>query len=62
VTPAAKRASALGGAIAAGGKPPSPDQAAEMKALQAKLANMAGLAAGLLTLTAVAMGVARYIP
>jgi hypothetical protein len=62
VTPAAKRASALGGAIAAGGKPPSPDQAAEMKALQAKLANMAGLAAGLLTLTAVAMAVARYIP
>ena len=62
VTPLAIRASAIGGAIAASGKPPTPEQGAEMKGLQMKLGKMAGLAAALLTLTTIAMAVARYIP
>jgi uncharacterized membrane protein len=62
VTPLAMRASAIGGAIAAGGKPPTPEQAAEMKGLQMKLGKMAGLAAALLTLATIAMAIARYIP
>ena len=61
VTPAAMRASKLGGAIAAAGKPPTPEQAAEMQRLQIKLGKMAALAAGLLTLTTIAMAVARYV-
>ena len=62
VTPLAVHAGALGGAIAAGGKPPTPEQAAEMKGLQMKLGKMAAVAATLLTLTTIAMAVARYIP
>lgn len=62
VSPTAMRASALGGAIAAGGKPPTPEQAAEMKRLQIKLGKMGALAAVLLTLTTIAMAIARYIP
>jgi len=61
ISPAAKRAGDLGASIAASGKPPSPEQVAEMQGLQAKLGSMGGLAAGLLTLTAIAMAVARYI-
>ena len=62
VSPTAMRASALGAAIAAGGKPPTPEQAAEMQRLQIKLGKMGGLAAALLTLTTIAMAIARYIP
>jgi len=61
VTPAAIRASKLGSAIAAGGRPPTPEQAAEMQALQAKLGTMGLVAAILLTLTTIAMAVARYV-
>jgi len=61
-TPTAKRASALGAAMAAAGKPPTPDQVAEMQRLQARLGMMSALGAGLLTLTTIAMAVARYIP
>ena len=61
ITPAAIRASKLGAAIAAGKKPPTPEQAAEMQGLQAKLGTMAVLAASLLTLTTIAMAVARYV-
>jgi uncharacterized membrane protein len=61
ITPAAIRASKLGAAIAAGKKPPAPEQAAEMQRLQATLGTMALLAAGLLTLTTIAMAVARYV-
>ena len=60
VTPAAIRASKLGAAIAAGGKP-TPEQAAEMQRLQVRLGMMAMLAAGLLTLTTICMAVARYV-
>ena len=62
IAPAAKRAGALGAAIAAGGKPPSPEQAAEMGRLQARLATLGTLGAVLLVLTTAAMAVARYIP
>ena len=61
VTPAAIRAGKLGAEIAAGKKPPTPEQAAEMQRLQAKLGTMAFVAAGLLTLTTIAMAVGRYV-
>ena len=61
ITPAAIRASKLGAAIAAGKKPPTLEQAAEMQRLQAKLGSTALFAAGLLTLTTIAMAVARYV-
>jgi hypothetical protein len=60
-TPAAIRAGKLGAAIAAGGKPPTPEQAAEMQQAQATLGKMALVAAGLLTLTTIAMAVGRYV-
>jgi uncharacterized membrane protein len=62
VSPAAIRASRLGAAIAAGGKPPTPEQGAEMQQLQMRLGKMGALAAALLTLTTIAMAIARYIP
>ena len=61
VTPAAIRAAKLGAEMAAGGKPPTPEQAAEMQRLQATLGQMAGVAAALLTITTIAMAVARYV-
>ncbi len=61
VTPAAMRTGKLGAEIAAGGKPPTPEQAAEMQQLQAKLGKMAAVAASLLTLTTIAMAVGRYV-
>jgi hypothetical protein len=61
-SPAAKRAGALAAAIAAGGKPPSPEQMAEMQQLQARAGKASALGAALLTLTTIAMAVARYIP
>ena len=61
ITPAAIRASKLGAAMGAAKKPPTPEQAAEMQQLQAKLGKMGALAAVLLTLTTIAMAVARYV-
>jgi len=61
VTPAAMRTGKLAAAIAAGKKPPTPEQAAEMQRLQATLGKMALVAAGLLTLTTIAMAVGRYV-
>jgi len=61
ITPAAIRASKLGATIAAAGKPPTPDQAAEMQQLQMKLGKLAVVAAVLLTFTTIAMAVARYV-
>ena len=61
VTPAAIRAGKLGAEMAAGGRTPTPEQAAEMQRLQATLGKMAVVAAGLLTLTTIAMAVARYV-
>ena len=62
IAPTAKRASELGGAIARGGTPPSPEQAAEMARLQARLSTLGALGAVLLLLTTSAMAVARYVP
>jgi uncharacterized membrane protein len=61
ITPAAIRASKLGATMASAGKPPTPEQAAEMQKLQAKLGKLGMLAAVLLTLTTIAMAVARYV-
>jgi len=61
VTPAAMRTGKLGAEIAAGGRPPTPEQAAEMQGLQMKLGKMAMVAASLLTLTTIAMAVGRYV-
>ena len=61
VTPAAMRLSKLGASIAAGAKPPTPEQAAEVQGLQIRLGMMAMLAAGLLTITTICMAVARYV-
>lgn len=61
-TPTAKRAGALGAAIASGGRPPTPEQAAEMQRLQARLGMASALGALLLTLTTAAMAIARYVP
>ena len=61
ITPAAIRASKLGATIAAGGRPPTPEQGAEMQRLQAKLGSMGWVAAVLLTGTTIAMAVARYV-
>ena len=61
-TPLGIRAGKLGATIAAGGRPPSREQAAEMQRLQVKLGMTSLLAACLLTLTTIAMAVARYIP
>jgi hypothetical protein len=62
VAPAAKRAAAIGAQAAASGKPPSPEQAAEMQRLQARLGKLASFAAVMLALATIAMAVARYIP
>lgn len=62
VAPAAKRAAAIGGQVAASGKPPSPEQAAEMQRLQARLGMLSTLATAMLAVTTIAMAVARYIP
>lgn len=62
ITPTAKRASALGAAMASAGRPPSPEQLTEMGRLQARLAKLGSLGAVLLVLTTTAMAIARYIP
>jgi hypothetical protein len=57
--PAAKRLGTLGQEIQTGGQPPSPEQVAELQALQKKLA-MGGLwTAILLGLAVVGMAIAR---
>jgi uncharacterized membrane protein len=61
-TPIAKRLSALGASIQAGGRPPTTEQAASMAMLQVRLARFSNTAAVLLILATAAMAVARYIP
>jgi uncharacterized membrane protein len=60
-TPTAKRLGALAGAIQAQGGKPSPDQAAELQRLQARLGVALRAVSGLLVLAAAAMAVARYV-
>ena len=60
--PAANKLGALGASIQAGGKPPTPEQAAELQRLQHRL-HSAGLWITVLVFLAVTcMAVARYVP
>jgi hypothetical protein len=61
-SPAGKRLATLAGEIAAGGGRPSPEQAAEIARLQARLNTATNVAAVLILLATTAMAVARYIP
>ena len=61
-SPTAKRAAALAGTIHGAGRPPSPEQMAEMQRLQARMGKASALGAVLLVLATAAMAVARYIP
>jgi hypothetical protein len=58
--PAAKRIGALGQEIQAGGGPPSPEQIAEMQALQNRMAQGARWTAILLVIAVAAMALSRY--
>ncbi len=58
---ASNRLSALGGEIARGGKPPTPEQAAELAALQAQLRSGGVWTAILTSLAVLAMAIARYV-
>ena len=58
---AADRLAALGKEIQAGGKPPTPEQAAELKRQQAKLSTGAKWTAALLTIALIEMAIARYV-
>jgi uncharacterized membrane protein len=59
--PAAQRLGALAAAIQAGDGPPTAEQMATMRALQARLANATRLLAVLLALATAAMALARYV-
>ena len=61
-TPAAKKLGMLIGSIQATGKPPAPEQAAEIGRLQNRLYRATQITAVLLVLAVICMGVARYIP
>jgi hypothetical protein len=58
---AADRLGALGKEIQASGQPPTPEQAAEMKRLQARLSIGAKWTAALLTIALIEMAIARYV-
>jgi hypothetical protein len=59
-SPAAKRASTIAASLA--GKPPTPEQAAQMQAAQKQIGMTSALAALFILLAICAMAVARYIP
>jgi hypothetical protein len=59
--PTAQRMGALAGTIAGQGRPPSPEQAAEMGQLQRKLGVALRVVAALLFLATGAMAIARYV-
>jgi uncharacterized membrane protein len=61
-SPTARRLTALAARVQGSGRPPVPEEAAEMKRLQARLARATMVAAGLLVLATLAMAVARYVP
>ena len=58
--PAVKRMGAIQAAVAKRGGPPTPEEAAQMEALQARIRKGTAIVAVLLTLTVIAMAVARY--
>jgi hypothetical protein len=59
--PAAARVGVLGKQIQASGKPPTPDQLAEIQALQRRLGQGAVWTALLLALALIGMSTARYL-
>ncbi|MEJ7810756.1 MAG: hypothetical protein WKG32_10145 [Gemmatimonadaceae bacterium] len=61
-SPTAKKAAALGAAMQAAGRPPAPEQLAQIQQLQARLYRATVGAAVLLALATAAMAVARYMP
>ena len=58
--PSVKRLGALGAAVAASGGPPTPEQAAEMGAIQRKLLGATRVAAALVVLAVLVMATARF--
>jgi hypothetical protein len=60
--PAAKRLGQLAAAIQAAGRPPAPEEAAEIGRLQQRLNRTTYFVAVLLLLATLAMAVARYVP
>lgn len=61
VGPASSRMAALGKEIAAGKKPPTPEQASQMAAFQARLRSGGVWTAILTTLALLTMAIARYV-
>ncbi len=61
-TPAAKRLGVIADEIQAAGTPPSAAQTAEMARLQNRLFRATQIAAVLILLSVICMGVARYVP
>jgi hypothetical protein len=59
--PAGRKLGSLGAAVAAAGRPPTPDEAATLQALQRRLAVAAIAVAVLVSLATVCMAVARYV-
>jgi uncharacterized membrane protein len=59
--PTARRLTALAARVQGSGRPPAPDEAAEMKRLQGRLGRATMVAAALLALATLAMAVARYV-
>lgn len=60
-TPTAKRAGALAASMSGAGRPPLPEQVAEMQRLQARMGKASALGATLLVCATAAMAVARYV-
>jgi hypothetical protein len=60
--PTAKKLGVLGASIQAGGKPPTPEQAADIARLQNRLYSAGRWITALALLAVICMGVARYVP
>ena len=60
-SPTAKRLGAVAGRIQASGRPPSPEDAAEVQRLQGRLATASLFVMGLVVLATTAMALARYM-
>jgi uncharacterized membrane protein len=60
MTPTANKMAALGAAIQASGKPPTPEQAAEQGRLQKRMGMVTQVGAGLLFIAVVCMAIGRY--
>jgi len=61
VSPSAKRMGALAAAIQGAGRPPSPEQVAEVQQLQSRLSGFMAVVMVLVVLAAATMAIARYM-